>query len=426
MSVDDTIFALSSGLPPAAIAVVRLSGRAAASTLRTLTNQKLPQPRLATVRVLRDPTTKSVLDHALTLFLPGPESVTGEDVVELQLHGGRAVVAAVLDVLSRLDGLRPADAGEFTRRAFENQRIDLAMVEGLADLVSAETEAQRRSAIAQYGGSIHRMIEAWVIHLVQLSAQIEADIDFNDEDDVQVNHDQTKESIRLIVTDMKSRLAQPPAERLHSGVRVAIIGPPNAGKSTLLNRLVSREAALVTNIPGTTRDVIEVHSRLGDIAVIFIDTAGIRSETDDHIEMLGIAKSEIEIQTADIILALGGWDGSADARVIKVAAKSDLRLSDAGLPVSAKTGEGMAELVEAIMSVAKGILPSDGGVALNSRHRFFLASVICELDQINSLSDELLIAEQLRLARQILGKIVGGTDTEAMLDSLFRSFCIGK
>jgi tRNA modification GTPase len=423
----DTIFALSSGSPPAGIAIVRISGIAAARALGLLTDRDLPEPRAATLRTLFDPETKFPLDHALTLFFPAPNSATGEDVVELHLHGGRAVVAAVLDTLSKTKGLRPADAGEFTRRAFENNRIDLATAEGLADLVSAETEAQRKNAIAQVGGSLHRMIEDWVIRLLRVGAQVEAAIDFSDEDDVAAApQDGLRSEIDLIVGEMKARLSNPPAERLYTGVRVAIIGPPNAGKSTLLNRLINREAAIVSDIPGTTRDVIEVHTRLADLPLIFVDTAGIRSSTDDQIERLGIDRSKAESETADIVLALGGWQEPSSAHVIRVAAKADLNLDEAGLAVSAKTGEGLEELIRVIMAAARLVLPIDGGIALNARHRSSLASVISELGLAISVTDELLVAEHLRIARQILNNIVGRSDTEAMLDALFGSFCIGK
>ena len=426
-STPDTIFALSSGSPPAGIAIVRISGVAAIHALLTLTDRDLPRPRTATLRILFDPETKFPLDHALTLFFPAPNSATGEHVVELHLHGGRAVVAAVLDALSRIDGLRPADAGEFTRRAFENDRIDLATAEGLADLVCAETEAQRKSAIAQVGGSLHYMINGWVVRLLDLAAQVEAAIDFSDEEDVAaVALDDLRVEVDLIIGEMKTKLSDPPAERLHSGVRVAIIGPPNAGKSTLLNRLINREAALVSEIAGTTRDVIEVHTKLGDLPFIFVDTAGIRLFTDDKIERLGIDRSKIESQTADIILALGGWHEPSSAYVIPIAAKADLKPSAVGLPVSAKTGKGMVELVQEITAAARSVLPMDGGIALNARHRSCLSSAVSELGLASSIEDELLVAEHLRLARQALNNIVGKADTEAMLDALFGSFCIGK
>jgi tRNA modification GTPase len=428
MERSDTIFALSTGAPPAGIAIIRISGPEAAGTLRTLTGRILPTRRTATLRTLSDPRTKFPLDQAITLFFPAPNSVTGEDVVELHLHGGRAVVSAVLDCLSHMDGLRPADAGEFTRRAFENQQIDLATAEGLADLLSAETETQRRSAIAQVGGSLHRMIEGWARRLLRLSAEVEAAIDFSDEDDVPMAPiTNVRVEATLIAQDIRQRLANPPAERLHSGVRVAIIGPPNAGKSTLLNSLISREAAIVSAVPGTTRDVIEIHVKLRDLALIFVDTAGIRLSTDDPIEKLGIDRSKRESQTADIVLALGGWlDPLLDARIIQVAAKCDLQKEALGLAVSARTGEGMVELVDAIAAAARSILPADEGIALNARHRSFLSSAVQELDMICDVDDELLIAEHLRLARQTLGKVVGNSDTEAMLDVLFGAFCIGK
>ncbi|AYJ87954.1 tRNA uridine-5-carboxymethylaminomethyl(34) synthesis GTPase MnmE [Sphingomonas paeninsulae] len=424
----DTIFALSSGSPPAGIAVVRVSGPDANRALLLLTGRSMPKPRTATVALLMDPDTRLPLDHALTLAFPRPKSATGEDVVELHLHGGRAVVAAVLNSLSQIKGLRPAEPGEFTRRAFENNRIDLAQAEGLGDLLSAETEAQRRSAIAQVGGSLHRLTEAWIRQLLQISARVEAVIDFSDEDDVDVlSVTMVRADVSAIVDDIKLRLANPPAERLHSGLRVAIIGPPNSGKSTLFNCLVNRDAAIVSEIPGTTRDVIEGAVKMRGLSLVFVDTAGIREETDDPIERLGVERSRVESQTADIVLALGGWGNhDSDTLTIDISAKSDLQRNSNGLQISATTGEGIPELIDAITAAARSILPAEDGVALNARHRSVLIASIAELQMINAQSNELLIAEHLRMARKEIGKVVGGSDAEAMLDILFGAFCIGK
>jgi tRNA modification GTPase len=424
----DTIFALSSGSPPAGIALVRISGPHAGQSLTELTGRALPKPRMATLRLLRDPKNGIVLDQGLALWFPGPESATGEDIAELHLHGGRAVVAAILQTLSERNGLRHAEPGEFTRRAFENGRIDLAEAEGLGDLLSAETEAQRRHAIAQVGGALHRLTDVWVQRLLGLSARVEAAIDFSDEDDVAVlETDNIRSEIALICTDIQDKLANPPAERLHDGLRVAIIGPPNSGKSTLLNRLISREAAIVSPIPGTTRDVIEAPVRVGGLSLVIVDTAGIRDSTDP-IEKLGVERSLIESQSADIILALGGWQAhNAGSNVIHVSTKSDLGVNNlTGLSVSAKTGAGMDVLIEAISAAAQILLPAQDQVALNFRHREMLRDALSVLSLIAAETNELLIAEHLRLARNRIGSVTGGVDAEAMLDILFGSFCIGK
>jgi tRNA modification GTPase len=425
----ETIFALSSGSPPAGIAVVRISGPNAGAALVALTGKKLPQSRIAVLAVLSDPSDNTPLDRALTLWFPGPSSVTGEDVVELHLHGGRAVVTAVLNILSEFDGLRHAEAGEFTRRAFENGRIDLAEAEGLADLLSAETEAQRRSAIAQVGGSLHRLTEEWARQLLKLSARVEAAIDFSDEDDVtDTVLDHIDAEISSLVASMEKKIANPPAERLKDGLRVAILGPPNSGKSTLLNRLINREAAIVSDIPGTTRDVIEAHVTLGGVPLIFIDTAGIRHDPHDPIERIGISRSYDEGRVADIILALGGWhDPEATALVLDVTTMGDLIEGETpGLKVSAHTGMGMEDLQRAINAAAAACLPAPDQVALALRHRTALRKACTALKATAGEKDELIVAEQLRLALLAVGEVTGGTDADDMLDILFGSFCIGK
>jgi tRNA modification GTPase len=389
----------------------------------------LPKPRTAFLAVLVDPENGLTLDQALTLWFPGPKTVTGEDLVELHLHGGRAVVAATLQSLSERSGLRQAEAGEFTKRAFVNGRIDLAEAEGLADLLGAETEAQRRNAIAQVGGSLHRLTHGWVQQLLSLSARVEAAIDFSDEDDVGVAPlSEVRAETLSISADIEQRLSGPPAERLHTGLRVAIIGPPNSGKSTLLNRLISRDAAIVSSIPGTTRDVIEAPVRLAGLSLIFVDTAGIRQDTSDPIEKIGVERSLIESESADIVLALGGWSSfDTHAVVIDVSAKCDLDgPASRGIKVSGKTGAGMIDLIDRISEVAKSLLPTEDQIALNLRHRTALKLAVSALQPITSEEDELLVAEHLRVARLAIGTVTGGTDAEDMLDMLFGSFCIGK
>src|SRR6185369_12703740 len=322
-----TIFALSSGRPPAAIAVVRVSGPAARAALEALC--KLPEPRRAALRRLRDPATRAVLDDALVLWLPGPATETGEDMAELHLHGGRAVIAAVLDALGQVPGLRPAEAGEFTRRAFANGRLDLTAVEGLADLIFAETEAQRAQAMRQYQGLLGKRAERWRQRLIGALALVEARIDFSDEADVP--EDLTGPALhaaRELFEEIEQTLRdEHRGERLREGLTVAIAGPPNAGKSSLLNRLARREAAIVSPHAGTTRDVIEVHLDLAGYPVTLLDTAGIR-DTDNPIELEGVRRARDRAAAADLVL----WviDGSVAGRSSADGALADRPMADTG------------------------------------------------------------------------------------------------
>ncbi len=298
-----TIFALSSGRPPAAIAVVRISGPRAGEALQALTGKAPPPPRQAAFVRLRDPQTKAIIDEGLALFFPGPRSETGEDVAEVQLHGGRAVIAATLAALGKLEGLCPAEAGEFTRRAFENGKLDLTAVEGLADLVMAETEGQRAQALRQMQGGLRARVEDWRERLIRALALVEARIDFSDEADVPEDLLRPAADIaRELAGEIEQALAdRHRGERLREGVVVAIAGPPNAGKSTLLNRIARREAAIVSPYAGTTRDVIEVHLDLGGLPVTLLDTAGIR-ESDDPVEMEGVRRARERAASADLVL----------------------------------------------------------------------------------------------------------------------------
>lgn len=424
----DTIYALSSGSPPAAIAVVRISGPRADAALETLAG-KLPPARRASLAPLSHDGKR--LDQALLLRFPGPNSATGEDVAELHLHGGRAVVSAVLQALSTLPGLREASPGEFTRRAFDNGRIDLAEAEGLADLLEAETESQRRAALALAGGALSRQIEEWQRRLLGLAAQLEAVLDFSDEGEVGEGAPRGwNEALCALASDMETLLSRPPAERLRDGLRVVIAGPPNAGKSTLLNALAGREAAITSAIPGTTRDLVEAPTAIGGAPFLLIDTAGLR-ESGDEIESIGICRAKDSLAGADLILWLGDAQDCPDCtRAILVAPKCDLRdyTSDAAADIrlSAKTGENMDQLVDLLIGRSRSLMPQEGELAINARHRAILASSLLCLHQARDQTDLVIAAESIRQARMALDQITGRAGVEDMLDALFGRFCIGK
>ncbi|HEX9963703.1 MAG TPA: tRNA uridine-5-carboxymethylaminomethyl(34) synthesis GTPase MnmE [Allosphingosinicella sp.] len=423
--MNDTIFAHSSGSPPAAIALVRISGPHADTALEALAG-KLPEPRRATLADLRWQGER--LDRALVLRFPAPHSATGEDVAELHLHGGRAVVAAVLEALAAQDGLRPAEPGEFTRRAFENGRIDLAEAEGLADLLAAETQSQRRSALAMAGGSLSRQVESWRQRLLALAAALEAALDFSDEGEVgEAWPTGWVEERERLVGDIEALLARPPSERLRDGIRVVIAGPPNAGKSSLFNKLAERDAAITSPLPGTTRDLIEAPVAIGGVPFLLIDTAGLR-ESPDEIETIGVARAQASLAAADLILWLGEPDAAPEgAGTILVGAKCDLPgpRHGAGLPVSALTGEGMDQLLAALSEQARSLLPGEGEVAANERQRQAIAQTLFCLREADA-PDMLIVAEALRAARVELDRVTGRAGVEDMLDMLFGRFCIGK
>lgn len=418
----DTIFALSSGAPPAAVALVRISGPGADAALAALAG-RLPEPRVATFRRLRFG--GEAIDNTVILRFPGPNSATGEDIAELHLHGGRAVVARVLAVLGDLPGLREAAPGEFTRRAFENGRIDLAEAEGLADLLEAETEAQRRAALALAGGALSRQVAAWQDRLLGLSARLEAELDFADEGDVAATATTDRTDIRALRDEIEAWIARPPVERLKDGLRVAIAGPPNAGKSSLFNALVGRDAAITSATAGTTRDLIEAPVAIDGIAFVLIDTAGLR-DSADAIEAIGVERAEASIAAADLVLWLGGPE-DAPAGALRIHSKADLAASSGteDISVSARTGAGLAALSQLLVARAGSLLPRDGEVPLNRRHRAALAAVSAALAE-GSHPDPLIAAESLRLARRALDRITGQAGVEDMLDALFGRFCIGK
>ncbi len=450
-----TIFALSSGRPPAAIAVVRVSGSRAGMALQKLIG-RLPEPRKAALARVRDPASGEIIDEALALWFPAPRSETGEDVAELQLHGGQAVIAGVLDALATIEGCRPAEAGEFTRRAFENGRLDLTAVEGLADLIAAETQAQRRLAFRQLKGLIGDRAEAWRRRLIEALALVEARIDFSDEADVPEDllgpalhaAQQLRDEIAGVLVDGRR------GERLRDGLVVAIAGPPNAGKSTLLNRLARREAAIVSPYAGTTRDVIEVHLDLDGYPVTLVDTAGIR-DSDEPVEQEGVRRARERAATADLVL----WviDGSAaglaineapkslanaaiwrvrnkidqaDLSCCTAAAKQDNNEYEFSISISALTGVGMEGLTSALSAYAKTYFAStESAVITRARHRRALEETVAALDRAmarDHANREELIAEELRAAATTLGRLTGRVDVEDILDVIFRDFCIGK
>jgi tRNA modification GTPase len=441
-----TIFALSSGRPPAAIAVVRVSGPAARAALEAIC--KLPEPRRAALRRLRDPASKAVLDDALVLWLPGPNTETGEDMAELHLHGGRAVVAAVLDALAQLPGLRGAEAGEFTRRAFENGRLDLTAVEGLADLVFAETEAQRAQAMRQYQGLLGERAESWRQRLIGALALIEARIDFSDEADVPEDLiSPALHAARELSEEIEKTLRdEHRGERLREGLIVAIAGPPNAGKSSLLNRLARREAAIVSPYAGTTRDVIEVHLDLAGYPVTLLDTAGVR-ESDDRVEQEGVRRARARAEAADLVLwvedARERGHGRSRGRIEQekqwiIHNKTDLLDSDTKQPsgstdifgISALTGAGLDRLEARLAKFAAEFFAAgEPALVTRQRHRDALREVADALGgalAVGPGGEVELIAEELRLAARALGRLTGRVDVEDILDVIFRDFCIGK
>ncbi len=437
----DTIFALSSGRGTAGVAVVRLSGPQAGAALALLTGRPCPAPRRAALRTLRDPADNSLLDEALVLWFPKPASFTGEDVVELHVHGGTAVVAGVLDALAALPGCRPAEPGAFTRRAFEAGRLDLTQVEGLADLIDAETQAQRSQALRQMQGALSARVEGWRSRLVRLLAYVEADIDFaEDEADVPEGLSQTvRGDIAALRDEIGAALADGHrGERLREGLSVAIVGPPNAGKSSLLNALARRDVAIVSAIPGTTRDLIEVHLNLGGYPVTLIDTAGLR-ETSDPVEAEGVARARARAAAADLRLALApgdtpDWSGVESPGEWRVVTQIDLEprcapgLRGGTYHISALTGTGLPDLVSGLSDWAAKALAGAGESPLftRARHRRALEDCLTGLDAALAEPDLVLAAEELRLAARGLGRVTGRVDVEELLDVIFRDFCIGK
>lgn len=416
-----TIVAVSSGRPPAAIAVIRLSGGDALAAARTIAGT-LPEPRQAKVRRLRDGD-GATLDRALVLVFPGPQSATGEDLVEFHCHGGRAVVDAVERALLAHPGVRRAEPGEFTRRALIHGRIDLAEAQGLADLLTAETERQRIAAIGAAEGRISAAVRGWMDRLSGLAARIEAMLDFSDEDDVgEEDLNRVHQDIVALVDDMTIVVSAPPVERLRDGLRVVLAGPPNAGKSTLINLLCEREVAIVTPIAGTTRDRIEAPVTRHGIPFVLTDTAGL-TVTEDAVERIGVARAEEAIAGADILLWLD--DAPPPREAIWLLAKADERSGrDGRLPIARDDAASIETLWGRIVESAVALLPREDELSFDRSQRDAAVAAIAALE--GRADDALVLAEQLRVAAKALATILGVDATEAMLDALFGKFCIGK
>ncbi|WP_055459500.1 tRNA uridine-5-carboxymethylaminomethyl(34) synthesis GTPase MnmE [Chelatococcus sambhunathii] len=443
ISRNDTIFALASGAGRAGIAVVRLSGPACRFVLELMAGH-VPRPRRLELCRLRHPLSRDLLDEALVAFFPSPNSFTGEDVAELHVHGGRAVIGAVIAGLGEISGCRLAGPGEFSRRALLNGKMDLSAIEGLGDLIDAETEMQRRQAMRQMRGELRDAVERWRTTLIEASAFVEAELDFADESDVPDGLRERAMALLVSVADeLRREIARARSgERIRSGLTVVIAGPPNAGKSTLLNALAQRDVAIVSDIPGTTRDSIEVHWDLAGIPVTLVDTAGLR-ESRDPIEQEGVRRARDRARNADVILSLRAFDSQTEhlqdapgAVIIPIRTKIDLATgrgvgSDASLDeleLSAATGEGVEALVARLETMAKNVV-ADGGLVTRARHREAFAGALATLERAISAGPGHpgeLFAEDIRLAMRYLGRVTGRVDVEDVLDRLFAGFCIGK
>jgi len=439
LSRSDTIFALSSGAGRAGVALIRVSGPHAGAALAALAGSKSFEPRKAKLARLNDKNGEAI-DDALVLWFAAPASFTGEDVAEFHVHGGRAIIEALLAALAALPGLRPAEPGEFTRRAVENGKFDLTRAEALADLIDAETDSQRRQALRQYEGALAALYEGWRDRLIRAGAWAEAAIDFSDEeipDDVIAGARRTAGDI---LKEIQAHLNDSGrGEIVRNGVHLTVFGKTNAGKSSFVNALAKRDVAIVSPIPGTTRDVIEVHLDLGGYAVIVSDTAGLRP-AEEAIESEGIRRALARTESADIALLLldgtavdpfaGLPEGARERASLAVWNKSDLPWPEHrdGLRISAKTGEGIDALVEALSKLIKQSLEGKGESPplTRARHRHALEQAADALSRAVAAQDTELMAEDLRLALRALGRITGRVDIEELLDVIFRDFCIGK
>ncbi len=427
----DTIYALSSGAVPSGVAVIRISGPAAARAAVALCGP-LPEPRRAVLRTLRRPDDGAILDQGLLLWFPAPRSETGEDIAELQLHGSKSVVQAVYDLL-RGEGLRLAEPGEFVRRAFVNGKVELSEVEGLADLVAAETEIQRRQAITQASGSLARRAEGWRGTLIGLRAEIEARLDFSDEDDVAgALPDSFHQNLVALRGELVETLRNADAgERVREGFRVAILGRPNSGKSSLLNALAKRDVAIVTPEPGTTRDVLEVRLDIRGYPVLLYDTAGLR-EAVSGAEQEGVRRAQLTAGVADLILWLE--DSSLpraevpalpNRPVWRLNTKIDLSGNPNASAISSRTGEGLEALISRIGKAASESLAGGSALVTRQRQKQAIEDAATALDAASDTSEE-VAADLLRAASDAIGRLSGRVNVEDVLDRLFSEFCIGK
>ncbi|KAG2235861.1 hypothetical protein INT48_008164 [Thamnidium elegans] len=454
-----TIYALSTSPGKAGVAVVRISGNSAKEAIQKMTLGNITEPRKAYFKRIRHPNSGLVLDRALVLWFPGPHSFTGEDSVELQIHGGNAVVKSVLDALRDLKDFRMAEQGEFARRAFDNDKLDLTELEGLADLLNAETEVQRQLALRQAEGGLRVPYETWREKLIKCMATTEAVIDFGEDENIEEG---VMDQVVLDVTELRGLIAEHlddshVGEIVRNGIQVAIVGPPNAGKSTLLNRLAKREAAIVSDIPGTTRDVVEVKLNLGGYPVIVCDTAGLRESTD-LIEMEGIKRAKTRVRSSDIKICLLSLDKGAiidpivkeviDNETYVILNKEDALKNGNSIQdliskvqdetgakkvwtMSCKTGQGVDKFLNQMIDILKAKFDSSIGnpvLITQARHREHLEDCLKALDTFLLMPDEdiVLSAEELRQAANALGRITGRVDVEDVLDVLFGQFCIGK
>ena len=437
---EDTIFAMATAPGRAAVAVCRISGQRTREAVARLAGH-VPAPRHAQLSRLVQPASGEVIDVAVVLFFPRPRSYTGEDCAELQVHGGIAVARALIGALGSL-GLRPAEPGEFTRRAFLNGKLDLAQAEGVADLVDAETEFQRRQALRQLDGHLSHQVENWRRTLIGLGARLEAELDFSDEGDVAklMTSNIVIDDVRQLSEEMRATLRHRSGERLRDGLRVVIAGAPNAGKSTLLNALARREVAIVSEYPGTTRDALEVHLALGGFPIVATDTAGLR-ESKDPIEQIGVERALARAVEADLVLWLvepnspksppPSLRGLGD--VWMIATKCDMQsptVAGAKLAVSALTGAGLQRLEQELERFARDRLEIGGEVPAltRERHRQALAAAVEALDRIQAEPDLPceVVAEEVRLAQHAVGRIAGRVNVEDVLGEVFGRFCIGK
>jgi tRNA modification GTPase len=424
--VSNTIFALSSGALPAAIAIVRISGVWAEEAAHKLAGA-LPPPRRASLRRLRA-ADGMLIDEALVLRFSPPHTATGEPLVELHLHGGRAVVARLIQELAGMPGLREAEPGEFTRRALLNGRLDLTEAEGLGDLLGAETEWQRRAAMESAGGALRHQIEAWRDRLVSLSARAEAAIDYvGDEEETTLDLRSVASEVHDLVAEWKVWLEQPVAELLSNGVRIVLAGPPNSGKSSLFNALLGSEKAIVTPTAGTTRDLIEARLDLGGMPLVLVDTAGLR-DSEDEVERIGVARAEQAQADADLLLWLGDPQAAPTHRdVLLVHSRADERSAapPGSIATSVRGSTGTDELKTQLLTRVRSLLPPPDRTALNRRQRSALQESADALRLPND-GDVLIVAEALRQALAALDRLSGRQSTEDVLDALFGQFCLGK